>query len=638
MTAELASSATALSESRVREAELLADMLRISRLTVLYGAEGIGKTALLTSGVLPLLRRRVTDRKLPQPSESRVVVPFPHCRRNARKQGELAVLFDSWDSLPLPQLTAALAYALPPGRTPLAAPLLELPDCLTLWARQLGVRFLVLLDQFEQLLTAPAARPGIAEFRDEFARALADPRVPVNFLVSVRDDAEPLMKEFRAGMPELGDASLRLYAPDIPRATKPRAESLRAALMLTPLTDVSPQHEGEVEVIAQPELPTLSPEPSAAAIEAPLAAAETPVVVVVPARAMPRLKWLAASGAFVAAVMLIWSAQHFPVRPLPVAAVADTPVTNTAMVDAQSTTKPPAAAANLPRMVLSLESSDSTDSDIARDLSRIVAPDAGVQIVARTQPPSWADEAMPQLAIVRYEALDAASRSNGRSSKTRERLRVITPLYTEELHALVRRDSPLEFMHELRDMRINVGPDQSSRGLTAARLYQRMFDTQLEASKLTTLSDEAALTRLVKDKSLDAMLVVAGQPAKWLRDLPPDLAQSVKLLRFDRNHLLGQKAIEAYLPATVRAASYGKWLSEDVPTLATMSFLVTLDYANTATAERVETFLRALCRNMPLLRQHGHPKWREVQLGLELETGWPYLAAARQAFEGCAGR
>jgi TRAP-type uncharacterized transport system substrate-binding protein len=706
MTAELAPSFSALSDSRAREAQLLADMLRISRLTVLYGAAGAGKTALLTSGVLPLLRRRATDRKLPPPSERRVVVPFPHCRRIDRKTGELAVLFDTWDGLPLPQLTAALAGALPSGRTPLAAPLLDLPDCLTLWGRQLGLRFLVLFDHFEQFLTASAGRPGIAEFREEFARALIDPRVPVNFLVSVREEAEPLMEEFRSSMPELGDASLRLYALDIPRlsAMKPRAESLRAAMMVTPLTDVSarrpedaestpaeslsqpnegtsrPAETPEIaredpaplfslatqpiatieeplaaaEVSAPPSQPTTTSieepladveaaeppsQPRPAFAEAPLPVLDAPIVdAVPPRRATPRLKWLAASGAVVAAVVLIWSAQHFAAKPLPVAPVAEAPPAKSVTADAQRTADTAAAPANLPQIVLSLESSDSTDSDIARDLSRIVAPEAGVQIVARSEPPAWKDENTPALAIVRYEALDAASRLNGGNSKARERLRVVTPLYTEELHALVRRDSPLEFVHELRGMRINVGPDQSSRRLTAARLYQRMFDAQLDPSKVSTLTDAAALTHLVKDKSLDAMLVVAGQPAKWLSDLPPDLARSVKLLKFDRNHPLAQKAIEAYLPATVRATSYAKWLSEDVPTLATMAFLVTLDYTNTAAAAKIDAFLRALCHNMPLLRQQGHPKWREVELGLELETGWPYLDSARKAFEGCASR
>ena len=507
--------------------------------------------------------------------------------------------------------------------------------------------------------------------------------MPVNFLVSVRDEAEPLMEELRSCMPELGDASLRLYAPDMQRAfaMKPRPESMRAALMLTPLTDVSARRAENVESASaespaspdealsraaaatpeasqEPAAPLLSietqpmgrieeppPEPeapapaaqsSAAVMEVPLPPVNVPVVAALSSRR--GMKWLAVSGAVLTALALVWSAQHFPAKTLSVAGVEKAPPVKAATAEAPGKTNVVTAASNLPRIVLSLESSDSTDSDIARDLSRVVAPEAGVQIVARAEPPAWGDEKTPQLAIVRYEALDAASRSNGRSSKTRDRLRVITPLYTEELHALVRRDSPLKFMHELRDMRINVGPDQSSRGLTAARLYQRMFDAPLEPSKLTTLSDEAALTKLVKDKSLDAMLVVAGQPAKWLRDLPPELAQSVKLLRFNRNDPLGKKAIEAYLPATVRAASYGKWLSEDIPTLATMSFLVTLDYANTAAGEKIDAFLRALCHNLPLLRRQGHPKWREVQLGLELETGWPYLAAARQVFEGCASR
>jgi TRAP-type uncharacterized transport system substrate-binding protein len=212
---------------------------------------------------------------------------------------------------------------------------------------------------------------------------------------------------------------------------------------------------------------------------------------------------------------------------------------------------------------------------------------------------------------------------------------VVTPLYTEEIHAIARRDSPLSFMHELREARINVGPDPGNRGLTAARLYQRMFGTPISPANVSTLSDEAALNRLVKDKSLDVVLIVAGQPAKWLKDLPPDLAQSLKVLKLDRNHPLGQKAIEAYLPATLHAASYGKWLSQDVPTLATIAFLVTLDYTNSAAAQRLDAFLRAVCRNMPALRQQGHPKWREVQLGLELETGWPYHPAVKSAFESC---
>ena len=174
--------------------------------------------------------------------------------------------------------------------------------------------------------------------------------------------------------------------------------------------------------------------------------------------------------------------------------------------------------------------------------------------------------------------------------------------------------------------------------MTTARLYERMFGAPLTATNVSTLSDDEAMTKLVKEKSIDAMVIVAGQPAKWLTDLAPELAQSIKLLKLDRAHPVGQKAIEAYLPTSVRAANYGKWLAQDVPSLATMSFLVTTETANTTAAERLDAFLRTLCRNTATLRQQGHPKWREVQLGLELETGWPYLASARDAFGPCLPR
>jgi TRAP-type uncharacterized transport system substrate-binding protein len=775
---ELAAALSPLHESRVREAQLLADMLRISRLTVLYGASGTGRTTLLTTGVLPLLRRRAADRKPPQASEPRVVVPFPHCRRSDRTaRAEVALFFDEWDGLPLVRLNAWLLSALPSGAgSQLGAPFPSLAENFAFWSKELGVRFLILLDQFEQFLTAPRNRPGIPEFDDEFARVLGDPRLPVNFLVSVREDAEPSMERLRASMTGLGDASLRLYPLDMPKpsALQPRPESLRAAT--APALVASETLTGTPPLSEMPAVPSaedIAVEPAAAEVESETAerpdesevppAAEAPAVAFTPAEIpqaldetsttagvaalqaarldeplrgsppidealqewapidemreadevpqasappdavlqgspptddvpqadevpqasappdevlqgsppiddvlqgheapqalpraeeeprveiaaapppspktwMPRLKWAAASGAFVALLFVIWAAQHFPAEPLPLR------VTPELQTEAAPPTPAPAEAPpppNLPPVALTVEPGNSTDAEIARDLARLVAPDAGARIAVRQESAAPADDETPQLAIMRYEALDAASRSKARSAGAPAKLRVVTPLYTEEIYVIVRRDSGLTFIHEIRDRRINVGPERSNRGMTASRLYERMFGAPMQPANVSTLTDDEAMTKLVKDKSLDAMIVVAGQPVKWLKDLAPDLAQSIKLLKLDRTHPIGQKAIEAYLPTSVRAAHYSRWLSEDVPSLATMSFLVTSESSNPVAAERLDAFLRAVCRKAATLRQQGHPKWREVQLGLELETGWPYLASARDAFSACLPR
>ena len=79
----------------------------------------------------------------------------------------------------------------------------------------------------------------------------------------------------------------------------------------------------------------------------------------------------------------------------------------------------------------------------------------------------------------------------------------------------------------------------------------------------------------------------------------------------------------------MRAANYRTWLSEDIPTLATIAFLVTSNYVEEPMIERLEKFTSSLCRNLPVLRRAGHPKWREVEPGFEVDTAWPYAKAAK---------
>jgi TRAP-type uncharacterized transport system substrate-binding protein len=147
-------------------------------------------------------------------------------------------------------------------------------------------------------------------------------------------------------------------------------------------------------------------------------------------------------------------------------------------------------------------------------------------------------------------------------------------LYTEEIHVLVRRDSPLRYVHEVRDARLNLGLPGTGNHLTAARLYERLFGAPLAAANAMHLADAQALQALLDERTIDAMVVVQAQPVRWLAELAPETAQALKLLPFDANHASTRRAIEDYLPARIRAKSYARWLSGDVSTLATMAFMV----------------------------------------------------------------
>ena len=283
---------------------------------------------------------------------------------------------------------------------------------------------------------------------------------------------------------------------------------------------------------------------------------------------------------------------------------------------------------------------------IGRDIAKYVAPAAGIELdvlpsagsaenVRRLRHEPGVKLAMVQSDV--YQAfLDQDRAGNAEAGVLIRPLRVIMPLYNEEIYFIARADSPLAFIHEIRGAKINVGPLLSGTAMSATTLYRRMFDAPIPDADVSYLSNEDALVKLTVDKTLDVVVVVAGQPAKLLADMTPAARQLIKLIRFDPNQPESAAALQTYFAATVRAASYPNLLTEDVPGLAVKAYLVTYDYELGGTVARLRGFARALCQNFATLQASGHPKWREVDLTLPaLGRGWLYYAPMAREIQGC---
>ena len=79
-----------------------------------------------------------------------------------------------------------------------------------------------------------------------------------------------------------------------------------------------------------------------------------------------------------------------------------------------------------------------------------------------------------------------------------------------------------------------------------------MFNEPLADANATFLSNEEGLAKLVTDRSIDVVAIIAGQPAKVLTDMKPESRQYVKLLRFDPKDASSEAVLQTYFPATVR--------------------------------------------------------------------------------------
>jgi uncharacterized protein len=284
---------------------------------------------------------------------------------------------------------------------------------------------------------------------------------------------------------------------------------------------------------------------------------------------------------------------------------------------------------------------------IGRDIAKYVAPAAGIDLEVLPSAGSSENvrrlrhEAGVKFALVQsdvYQAyIDSDRAGNTDAGVLIRPLRVIMPLYNEEIYFVVRADSPMQYIDDMQDAKINVGPLLSGTALTATTLYRLLFKGPIVEANASYLTNEEALVKLTVDKTVDVVAVVAGQPAKLLVDMKPEARALIRLLKFDANRRESQDVLQTYFAATIRQASYPNLLTEDVAGLAVKAYLVTYDYALGATTAQLRQFGRSLCRNFASLQTSGHPKWREVDMGLPpLGRGWSYYAPVARELQSCS--
>ena len=305
---------------------------------------------------------------------------------------------------------------------------------------------------------------------------------------------------------------------------------------------------------------------------------------------------------------------------------------------------------------------------IGTNLKEIVSP----ALEVRDSKGSWANvEDLSQtegvgLAIVQsdvYAAFvylrdsrDVPSATRQQYGKLLKNLRVFMPLYREEIHFLVRKDSPLEFIHQIRGARIWMDAEKSGTYLTALNIYSKMFNarpividpfinpavtgddegTKTRRSALMVLSDPEYYASFPR---IDVLVLVGGQPLKLLEaNVPPNL----KLLKFDPAHGTSARVLKDYRKADIQKSSYPSLNIVDaaLPSLAVDSYLITANFANEERNKFITTLADQFCEKFHDLQSRGHPKWKSLTWKPgsplpKLAVGWQYSARVKDRLSHC---
>ena len=182
---------------REDEREIITANLMASRLTLLYGPSGVGKSSVLRAGVVHHLHQaalqNLTERGTP---------------------GFAIVVFSAWRDDPIVGLTKRVQSAVTKA---LNGRLVEPPpqSCsfeksLATWAEYVGGELLIILDQFEEFFLYHAQEDGEGTFAFEFPRAARCNDVRASFLISIREDALANLDLFKGRLSNLFDNYLRI--------------------------------------------------------------------------------------------------------------------------------------------------------------------------------------------------------------------------------------------------------------------------------------------------------------------------------------------------------------------------------------------------------------------------------------------
>ena len=217
---------------RNKDIQKVVNSLMAWPLTILYGKSGVGKSSLLRAGVTHILNEEALENIEDYGVPKLAVVVFPSLERG----------FD-WQDDPLTGLMQQIEAMISRSGWNIESPEtgLSFIDTLRAWTETLGGeekngQLFIILDQFEdyfQYHSLEDRQKTQEKFAVEFASAV-NSDLPVNFLISIRDDSFDKLDHFKRYIPDLFEHTVGIKHLDQKSAYQALKEPIKVYNSLVP--------------------------------------------------------------------------------------------------------------------------------------------------------------------------------------------------------------------------------------------------------------------------------------------------------------------------------------------------------------------------------------------------------------------
>ncbi len=240
------------------------------------------------------------------------------------------------------------------------------------------------------------------------------------------------------------------------------------------------------------------------------------------------------------------------------------------------------------------------------------------------------------IGIVQSDVIETLKTQELNSSRDIKELRLIAPLYNEEVHILA--NKKVKSLKDLANKKLNVGTFRGGSWVTATAIIQAL-NLPIEKHPTILTMDQSEALEAVLDGEIDAMIYVAGKPVELFADLKKYKgSKRMKNVHFvsGAREDFDDASNLPYFQTEITPQDY-PWMEESVSTLAVKALLISYDFAKITDSfskrklnyferrcsqfDQIGTVLRDNIGSLKNNVNGWHSKWQQVDLDAQV-PGW----------------